>query len=410
MNQSGHILVVDDQRTNRVKLTLGLKQQGHTSEAAENGQQALDMLRTQSFDLVLLDILMPEMDGYQVLAHMKNDGALRDIPVIVISALDEMESIVKGIELGAEDYLSKSFDPVLLRARINACLEKKRLRDREQLYLKGLERELDIGRQIQASFLPDKLPQLPGWEIAAYFQAAREVAGDFYDAFTLWPEKKIGLVIGDVCDKGVGAALFMTLFRSLIRAVSNLNYFMGRGDLPSAILNHSDKPRQILPDGSDNIKSTVILINNYITQIHKESGMFASLFFGLLDPASGSLIYLNAGHEPPVILSMNGVKAHLTRTGPVVGIFPGIDFKIQEVYLEPGDILLAFTDGVTEAMDPDKEIFSTERLLALLEQPTLSARALLDRIEANLQTHIAEANQFDDITMLAVRRMPTPAE
>ena len=125
-DEHGHILVVDDHRTTRLKLSLGLKQQGHTVAEAENGQQALDILQTEPFDLVLLDILMPEMDGYQVLENMKNDAALRDIPVIVISAQDEIENVVKGIELGADDYLPKSFDPVLLKARIGACLEKKR--------------------------------------------------------------------------------------------------------------------------------------------------------------------------------------------------------------------------------------------------------------------------------------------
>lgn len=128
----GHILVVDDHRTTRLKLALGLKQQGHTTAEAENGRQALEKLLAESFDLVLLDILMPEMDGYQVLEQMKKNNALRDIPVIVISAQDELESVVHGIELGAEDYLPKSFDPILLKARISACLEKKHLRDQQR--------------------------------------------------------------------------------------------------------------------------------------------------------------------------------------------------------------------------------------------------------------------------------------
>src|SRR5512143_2164975 len=127
----GHILVVDDHRTTRLKILLGLKQQGHTITEAENGRQALEKLKADSFDLVLLDIMMPELDGYQVLEQMKQDHALRDVPVIVISAQEELESLVHGIELGAEDYLPKSFDPVLLRARIGACLEKKHLRDQE---------------------------------------------------------------------------------------------------------------------------------------------------------------------------------------------------------------------------------------------------------------------------------------
>ena len=133
--EQGHILVVDDHRTTRLKLSLGLKQQGHTVTEAENGRQALEKLRAEPFDLVLLDIMMPDLNGYQVLEEMKKDHALRDIPVIVISAQDELKSIVRGIELGAEDYLPKSFDPVLLRARIGACLEKKRLRDQQRKIL-----------------------------------------------------------------------------------------------------------------------------------------------------------------------------------------------------------------------------------------------------------------------------------
>src|SRR5207248_637589 len=137
--ERGHILVVDDNQINRLVLTRALEAQGHEVATAEQGQQALELLRLKrapSFDVVLLDILMPEMDGYQTLAQIKEDGTLRHIPVIMISALDEMESVIRCIELGAEDYLPKPFDPVLLRARINACLERKRWRDQEQAYLR----------------------------------------------------------------------------------------------------------------------------------------------------------------------------------------------------------------------------------------------------------------------------------
>jgi adenylate cyclase len=122
----GHILAVDDNRMNRIKLSANLESQGHTVTLAEDGQSALDLMRVESFDVVLLDIIMPGRDGYDVLQEMKGDVTLRDIPVIVISALDEIESAVRCIELGAEDYLSKPFDPVLLKARLRATLEKKK--------------------------------------------------------------------------------------------------------------------------------------------------------------------------------------------------------------------------------------------------------------------------------------------
>lgn len=131
----GHILVVDDYVLNRMQLKRHLEQQGHTVALAENGRQALDMLQGSSFDLVLLDILMPELDGFEVLGLLKADPARRDLPVIVISALDEMESVIRCIGLGAEDFLPKPFDPLLLKARLSACLEKKRLRDQEVEYL-----------------------------------------------------------------------------------------------------------------------------------------------------------------------------------------------------------------------------------------------------------------------------------
>jgi len=154
MGERGHILVVDDHRTNRLKLSLGLKQQGHTVAEAEDGRQALAVLHAEPFDLVLLDIVMPEMDGYQVLDCMKHDPALRDIPVIVISAQDEIESVVRGIELGAEDYLPKSFDPVLLKARIDACLEKKRLRDQANRYLARIKEEKNRSEKLLKIVIP----------------------------------------------------------------------------------------------------------------------------------------------------------------------------------------------------------------------------------------------------------------
>lgn len=149
-NLVGHLLVVDDSRVIRNQLVYRLKQQGHTVAAAENGRQALEMVGTQNFDLILLDILMPEMDGYEVLQALKANAAWRDIPVIVISALDEVESVVRCIEMGAEDYLPKQFDPVLLKARIGACLGRRRLRNQELDYLRDVARITAAAQALEA--------------------------------------------------------------------------------------------------------------------------------------------------------------------------------------------------------------------------------------------------------------------
>ncbi len=181
-NDQGHILVVDDYVINRMKLSRFLQQQGHTVTLAEHGKQAVEMIDEQAFDLMLLDIEMPEMDGYEVLEYMRHQDMLRNLPVIVISASDEMESVIKCIEKGAEDHLPKPFDPVLLNARIGACLEKKRLRDKEIEYLRQVTHLTDAATAVKmGSFDPESLTNVAArpdelGQLAQVFQRmAREV-------------------------------------------------------------------------------------------------------------------------------------------------------------------------------------------------------------------------------------------
>ena len=177
MKHTGHILVIDDNRLNRMKLTHHLSQQGHSVEVAENGSQGLEMLGKQAFDLVLLDIVMPELDGYQVLKRMKADRQLQNIPVIVISAVEEMDSVIQCIKNGAEDHLSKPFDPTLLQARIGACLEKKKLRDQEQLFLEQLQSEKEKSERLLLNILPAP--------IAERLKRQEEVIADSFEEVTV---------------------------------------------------------------------------------------------------------------------------------------------------------------------------------------------------------------------------------
>lgn len=285
-----------------------------------------------------------------------------------------------------------------------------RLVDEELL---KLERDVQIGRSIQLGFLPVSLPQPRGWELAARFQPAREVAGDFYDAFEMTNGRRLGFVIADVCDKGVGAALFMALFRTLIRSNAQQNTSLGWMDPKASSVTESadwlkgdpKERRQSLPSiGTGALMHAVSGTNDYIADNHMDQGYFATLFMGVLDPSNGSLIYINGGHNPPVLLRADGTREVLKPTGPAVGMFAGATFTIAQARLRPGDVLFAFTDGVTDARSPSEEFWGMGRLHQHLEGGVASAEALVATIADDLNAHIGAAAQFDDITMLALRR------
>lgn len=392
MERRAKILIVDDEPLNIDYLEQELEDLGYDTLGALDGQEALALVESESPDMVLLDIMMPVMDGFEVLARLKAEKSWWDIPVVMISALSDIDSIVKGIEMGAEDFLPKPFDPVILKARLSAGLEKKRLRDLEHLYMRGLERELEIGREIQSGFLPDEIPQPEGWEIMTYFRAAKEVAGDYYDVFRL-SDEKYGLMLGDVCNKGVGSAMYMALFRSLLRATLNLSAYT---DSAQTAFSADDFTRALV--------NAVRFTNNYILNVH-ERPLFTTLFYAVLDVQSGSLNYVNAGHDPPLVLRGGKIKSELMPTGAAVGIFLDKDFTHGEIELLPDDLLLIYTDGVKDAQNAKGEIFGKERFFALLTPKQDSARELINHVISSLDAFLSSAAQFDDIAMVAVHRL-----
>jgi serine phosphatase RsbU (regulator of sigma subunit) len=213
----------------------------------------------------------------------------------------------------------------------------------------GWARELEVARRIQRGFLPDELPAPPGWRLAAEFEPARQVSGDFYDAFETNDGLRLALVVGDVSGKGVGAALFMALFRSFIRAVATRAMRSGQ-----TMIGDPDSP----------LFAGLGLANDYIATAHAASGVFATAFAGSVDVFSGAVRYVNAGHDPaPVIVASDGsVRARLDPTGPALGMEAGARLAVGTARLHPGETLLIATDGVTEARDPAGEFFGPERL------------------------------------------------
>jgi serine phosphatase RsbU (regulator of sigma subunit) len=291
-----------------------------------------------------------------------------------------------------------------LAADINTMMAE--LREWERI--KRIEFELEKGQEIQREFLPRIIPDIPNWEIATWFQPAGKVSGDFYDVFML-QDGHLGLVIGDVCDKGVGSALYMALFRSLIRVFSTQRGLQQKPvitDRPETASCSSQTISAVCEDPADCLQA-VSLTNDYIARIHGDEGMFATIFFGVLDPSSGRLTYVNGGHEPLQHIGAGGVKGHLNPTGPAVGMMPDMSFGIQQVCLAPGDILLGYTDGLTEARSLEDELYTRRRLNTLFGSPEETAGQLLKRIQSNLLAFIGTASQNDDITMLIVQRNHT---
>jgi sigma-B regulation protein RsbU (phosphoserine phosphatase) len=287
--------------------------------------------------------------------------------------------------------------------QLGLALESAKLYSKLDQYSRALDAELEKGKQIQKEFLPRELPRPAGWDIAACFHAARQVSGDFYDAFLL-PNGCLAVVIGDVCDKGIGSALFMALIRSLIRV------FTGKISLSGVSISAGDRPASEAMDVEvGTALGAVTLTSEYIAQEHGDQGMFATLCLGIINLETGELAYVNAGHLPLLIIGKSGVRTALNVTGPSVGMAPGLKFRSAVARIEPGEVLLGYTDGVTEALSPDEALYTQQRFSAFLEKPFSSALELIDGVKTDLFSHVKNAPQSDDITMIAVHRQQ-PAE
>jgi serine phosphatase RsbU (regulator of sigma subunit) len=237
--------------------------------------------------------------------------------------------------------------------------------------------ELTVAAEIQASFLPAALPRIDGWQLAATLRPARQTSGDFYDLLEL-PDGRLGLLIADVADKGTGAALFMALSRTLMRT-----YAFEYPDRPEKALHAANK--RILLDS--------------------RSSMFVTLFYGILDPARGTLTYCNAGHNPPYHLSGAEEPRPLRNTGIPLGITYDATWAVATVTLAPGDRLVLYTDGLSEAHDQHAELFGVERMLEAARgcvEP--SAQAMQSVLLAAVDAFVGGAPQFDDLTVLVVVR------
>jgi sigma-B regulation protein RsbU (phosphoserine phosphatase) len=373
------ILIVDDTPANLRLLSQMLTNQGYSVRAVTSGARALESVRASIPSLILLDIRMPDMDGYEVCNELKNNERTRDIPVIFISALNEIEDKVKAFKLGGVDYITKPFQLEEVLARTETHLALRNLQKQLQDAIDKFERELQMAGKLQASFLPRKLPVLPDWELAAKLVPASETSGDFYDVFQ-FPDGRLGFFVADVVDKGVEAALFMALCWGLIRTYA--------ADYPEELQQSfwEVNQRLVMDTGGDK---------------------FVTIFYGVLDPRDGQLTYCNAGQSPGLLVKSPGGESviELEQTGPPLGIIENQTWERRVVKIDPGDMLVLYTDGITDAQNGDGQFFDSGGLLdVLLCNSARTALEVQEDILNGVSEFVADTQQFDDIALFVVMR------
>ncbi|MDQ6911343.1 MAG: response regulator [Verrucomicrobiota bacterium] len=383
----GFVLVVDDVENNREVLSRRLERQGYAVATAENGKQALKKLHAQTFDLVLLDIMMPEMDGYEVLHHLKANDGLSHIPVIMISALSELDSIVRCIEMGAEDYLPKPFEPTLLKARIGACLEKKRARDRERelaaalhvqnnemaTWRRAQEADLAIARTTQQAIVTSAVPRLAGWQVETLYTPLIQVGGDVYG----WRQLADGSCLfwlADATGHGVAAALFTTLV---------------------ALLFHHATTE------STNASEILTRVNaEFYSVLRGRSFMTACC---VVIEADGRLSFAGAGHPPLLIRRRNGIVEELSSRATMIGISPALAVGESVTELARDEVALLYTDGLYSMRSKGGDRITSNALNEMLANLDGSAEFIPPLIARLVQ--LSGARSFDDdVAAIALRR------
>jgi sigma-B regulation protein RsbU (phosphoserine phosphatase) len=370
---AGRILVADDDGSNREMLSRRLARLGHTVVVAENGRRALDLLEGEEFDLMLLDLQMPELNGYEVLERLRADPALRDLPVIVLSASDDTSRIARCIEMGAADYLTKPFEPVLLRARIDSCLEKKRLRDRERATQKRLATELAKAANYVISLLP--VPLSGRIESEWCFHPCQQLGGDAFGHHWLDGEH-LAIYLLDVCGHGVGAALLSVSVINSLRA-------------------------QALPGTDFRDPAAVLAALNRAFPAEAQNFFYFTMWYGVFCVSTRELSYASGGH-PPALLLTDGKVAPLATDGAVIGCMEGARFVSATRTLEPGARLLVFSDGVFEIFLEGERVQTWDEFLGSFSEPRVFGMRAHEHLAHARQIRRAEVLE-DDFSLLEVR-------
>ena len=379
------ILVVDDEpdleHLVRQRMRRDVRDGLYSFAFAHNGVEALELLnQDQDIDMVLTDINMPQMDGLTLLEQIPKVDP--DVRSVIVSAYGDMKNIRTAMNRGAFDFITKPIDFQDLRVTINRTLRqltlwREALASRDKLVV--LQNELQVASQMQQSILPTSFPEKPGYQVFGNMEPAREVGGDFFDVVVL-DRGHIGLAIADVSDKGVPAALFMMSSRTLLKGAAI-------GSL---------EPGEVLGE-----------VNRLLEEDNKVT-MFVTMFYAVFDPANGQLAYANGGHNSPLIIHVDGSSTVLPQTGGIaLGVMPDIRYEQNVISLSPGEILVLYTDGVTEAMNEQEEEFGMERLRRIFAgAQSNDAKKANQAVFEAVHAFTGEIPQSDDITCLTLLKSP----
>lgn len=378
------ILVVDDETDMepmiRQKFRRQLREKTFDFEFAFNGVEALEKINQfPEIGIVLSDINMPGMDGLTLLAKLK-ELEKPELKTVIVSAYGDMDNIRTAMNRGAYDFITKpvNFDDleITIHKTINEIRSVRRwMSEHDQLV--SLQQDLHISREIQQAILPRTFPPFPdqtGFDLFASMVAANEIGGDFYD-FYLIDANRLGFVIGDVSGKGISAAIFMALSRTLIRATGL------KGDRVSECMEYA---------------------NNLLCR-ESVSSMFVTVFYGILDTLTGEVEYVNAGHNPPYLLSPGGLRGVEMTQGVPLGVVENFSFVSKKILLQKGDQLLLYTDGVIEAFNGQGIAYGERRFEDFLDRNQhLPIETIIKKTFTEVNEFIAGAPQSDDITLLGL--------
>jgi phosphoserine phosphatase RsbU/P len=375
--QKKTLLVVDDAPTN-IQVVQSILKDEYKIRVATSGEKALELVKSQPHpDLILLDVMMPGLDGYQVCERLKADPETRDIPVIFLTGRTEVDDETKGLELGALDYIRKPFSPAIVKARIRTQLLIRDSREQVNQQVQAVNHELEMARYIQLSILPSHPPAVPGVSIAARYLPMATIAGDYYDYLPV-DGKHLGILIADVSGHGAPSALITSMLKIVLAEQSR----------------HASDPAKVLGGMNDALCG-------------KFDHHFITAAYIFLDLEKGVLRYGGAGH-PPMSIShgANGSAQAIEENGLLLAQFPEETYTFVEVPFESGDRVVLNTDGVSECPDPKGEEFGTQRLVAFLDQNRdLPAEEFADAVIDALSRWSRQPqgeNQHDDITLLTI--------